>query len=112
MTHTKKLLFFLSPVAFLLPRIAYAAPGTFAELVNLLIGLINPAASILGSIAVCIFLWGIVKYIWSAGDEGHEQGRTLILWGLVGLFVMVGVWGLARVVISVFFGEGGGSAAP
>ena len=99
--------FLLSAFCLLItPAIAFAAPQNFAQLVNLFLGLINPMVSILGSVAILIFLWGIIKYITSAGDEGHKQGRQLMAWGIVALFVMVSVWGLARLAVTVFLGSG------
>ena len=92
----------------LLPFVVYAAPRTFADLVYLLISFINPLAAILSMVAILIFFWGIVKYIYSAGGEGHEQGRQLIVWGLIALFVLFSVWSLANILVSTFFGGGGG----
>lgn len=87
------------------PSLAFAAtPQTFADLVTIIIGLINPLAALLAGVAILIFFWGIIKYIFSAGGEGHQQGRNLIMWGVVALFVLFSVWGLARLVSSLFLG--------
>ncbi len=92
---------------FAVPAVALAAPTTFAGLVDFIISLINPLAAILSAVAVLIFFWGIVKYIASGGDEhAHEEGRTLMMWGVVALFVLFSVWGLARILASSFLGAG------
>ena len=44
--------------------------------------------------AVAFFFWGIAKYIWSVGNDGKEEGKKIMVWGVVGLFVMTCVWGL------------------
>ena len=92
--------------AFLLPTVALAqsTPRTFSGLVYMLISFINPLAAILVSLALLIFFWGIVQYIYSGGSEGHENGRQLMVWGVVALFVLVSIWGLARILTSTFFG--------
>lgn len=66
--------------------------------------------------AVLFFFWGLAKYILSAGDtEKREQGRNIMIWGVIALFVMASVWGLVA-FIGDFFGVdqnanvGGGSA--
>ena len=91
--------------AILFPHIARAAtPQRFDQLVYMIIGFINPLAAVLAAVAVLIFFWGIVKYIFSAGGEEHQKGRELIVWGVVALFVLFSVWGLARIVSSIFLG--------
>ena len=94
----------------LLPLGAYAAPQTFAQFVYFLISFINPLAEILAMVAVLVFFWGIVQYIYSAGGEGHEKGRQLIVWGVIGLFVLFSVWSLASIVVQTFFGSSAGGS--
>lgn len=91
---------------FLMPLVAFAqsTPRTFSGLVYMLISFINPMAAILVSLALLIFFWGIVQYIYSGGSEGHEHGRQLMVWGIVALFVLVSIWGLARILTTTFFG--------
>ncbi len=45
------------------------------------------------TLALLFFFWGIVKYIKSEG-EGKDEGRKIMIWGVVALFVMSSVWGL------------------
>jgi len=41
----------------------------------------------------------LVKFIFNAGNEdAKKDGQRLMIWGLVGLFVMVSVWGLVRFI--------------
>ncbi len=50
---------------------------------------------ILMGLAVLVFFWGLVKYIASASDEAaKESGKTLMIWGMIALFVMVALWGI------------------
>ena len=58
------------------------------EIVNLLI----PIAI---AVALIVFFWGLIKYIQASG-KGHEQGKNIMIAGLVSLFVMVSVWGIVR----------------
>ncbi|MEK7642787.1 MAG: hypothetical protein AAB392_03245 [Patescibacteria group bacterium] len=45
--------------------------------------------------ALCLlyFFWGVAKYIKSEG-EGKAEGRSIMLWGIVGLFVASSIWGI------------------
>ena len=70
-------------------------PTTFAGLIATLIGIINKVIPVLVGLALVIFFWGLIQYIYESGDaHGHSRGRELIIWGLVALFIMVSVWGI------------------
>ena len=53
------------------------------------------------AIAFLAFLYGVLQFIRAEG-AGKEQGKEFIFWGIVGLFVMVSVWGLIAVLQSTF----------
>ena len=76
-------------------KIASAADiGTVTSEVYSFLGYIP---STITALALLTFLWGIVVYLYHGNEEAmREEGRTYMIWGLVGLFVMVTVWGLIR----------------
>jgi hypothetical protein len=39
----------------------------------------------------------VAKYIWSAGNE-KEEGKKIMIWGVIALFVMTSIWGLISFV--------------
>jgi hypothetical protein len=54
-------------------------------------------------LAVMFFLWGILKYIFNGSDEKQrEESKKFMLWGIVGLTVMVSVWGLVSILANIF----------
>jgi len=58
---------------------------------------------LLFAVAMVIFIWGVVQFVINGDDtEKKEKGRTFMIWGIVGLTVMVGVWGLVAVVANTF----------
>ena len=70
--------------------------GTIPQILNIVI-------PILMVIATIVFIWGIISYILSAGsDERKKEAKNLIIWGLIGLFVIVAMWGLVTVIGSTF----------
>ena len=69
-------------------------------------GIINLIIPILIALALVVFFWGLVKYIWSSG-EGHEEGKNVMIAGLVSLFIMVSVFGIIRLVGDTFGVWGG-----
>lgn len=76
---------------------------TFADLVALLINILNSVVFALIPLALVLFMWGVVKYIYKGGGK---DSRTNMLWGLLALFVLFSVWGLVRIACNTFLGEG------
>ncbi len=91
--NTKIILTAAVTIPFLLPGIALAAD--LDTLLNALISVVQTIIPVIMGLAVLVFFWGIVKFINHAGDEkAVEEGKSLMLWGMVGLFVMVSLWGI------------------
>ncbi len=54
------------------------------------------------AIAVAMFLWGVVQFTIKDSEEAKDKGRNLMVWGIIALTVMVGVWGLVGIVGRTF----------
>ncbi len=61
-------------------------------------------------LAIGFFFWGIAKYIWSEGG-GKDDGKRIMIWGVVALFVMSTIWGLVQFLRDEI-GVGDESAVP
>lgn len=86
-------------------RPASAVPVTFKFVVNVVIGLINTAIPFLIGVAFLLVVWGIFKYVAAGGDnEKIAEGRRVIIWGVLTLFIMLSFWGLVTVVCTSLFG--------
>ncbi len=59
--------------------------------------LITKAIPIVFALALLLFFWGVAKYILSAGTE-KDQGKRIMVWGVVALFVMSSIWGLTTFI--------------
>src|SRR3989344_2749345 len=105
MRHIKKI---IAAVLALTPSFAFAA-----GLDNVLLTiqrLLNLATPIVVALALLYFFWGLANYILSTGDEEkREQGRNIMIWGVIALFVMVAVWGLVQILAQTFNVQLGGS---
>ncbi len=89
-----------------LPSVAFAAPRTFAEAVNLLLWYIQLLIPIIFALTFIMFAWGIVK-AWIMNDGNAEkvaEGKALVVWGVIGLAVMSGFWGLIALLRNSIFG--------
>ena len=77
---------------------------TFSGLITLIIDkILNPLVILFVALAVFYFLWGVLKYIQSAGDEkSRKEGISMMTYGIIALFVMTAVWGLVNVLTNTF----------
>jgi hypothetical protein len=64
------------------------------------------------AMALVAFFWGLVRYVWGGGEEGHKEGRNIMIAGITALFVMVSVWGIIRLVQNTLGVGSGGSLPP
>jgi hypothetical protein len=48
--------------------------------------------------AFVLFLWGVLKFMYAADAAKKKESQKLIWYGLIGLFVMVSVWGILKIV--------------
>jgi hypothetical protein len=71
--------------------ISYFISCLLAPLVYLIIGL-----------AIFIFIFGIFKMITSESPEEKQKGRDLMFWGIIGIFVMISLWGLVSILQNTF----------
>src|SRR3989338_398158 len=83
----------MSPIAVYAQAVAPSGP--LGNTLNTISGIVNFLIPLLLAIAVLVFFWGLIKYIASANDEtAKENGKTLMIWGMIALFVMVAFWGI------------------
>jgi uncharacterized membrane protein (GlpM family) len=86
------------------PLIA-AAQGAFEGFVDTVSAGLNTIIIFLFLVATVIFLWGVVRYIAAGGDEEKtKEARSMIIWGIIFLAVMVAVWGFVNIVLDFIFG--------
>ena len=76
-------------------------------IVNCFIGFLNDATMIIIALTVVVILIGGFNMI--SSEEKREEGKKTLMYGVIGLAVMVSIWGLVNIVISTF---GIGSAGP
>jgi hypothetical protein len=70
-------------------------------LVALIIDLINRVIPLIFAMAVVVILWGIAQSV-SGSEEKRAEGKAIIVWGVVGLFAMLSIWGLVNILVGTF----------
>lgn len=71
---------------------------------RLLDAVVNPAITVLFALAVLYFVWGVINYIVKGDDNGgdREQGKQHVMYGIIGLFIMVSAYALVQIVARTF----------
>lgn len=78
--------------------------GSIADVFDLAVCILEKSVwPLLIAISTIVFIVGVIKYV-SKGDDStaREEGRNFILYGLIGLFVIISVWGLVGVLQGTF----------
>ena len=104
---TKKITLASVSLAYLVPFLALAQPTpTFTNIGNAVRAfgaIISTVIPVLFGLALVFFLWGLTKFILSAGDEEKKaQAKQIMIWGIIALFIMSSVWGIVAFFQSSF----------
>lgn len=90
----------------LLPALASAQTlNSLTDVGRLFITLINNLfVPLIFALAFLVFIAGVFQYlIAGAGNqEKRTQGAQMVLWSILGFFVMISVWGLVRILTGTF----------
>ncbi len=99
----KKIIAFLIPLS---PFSALAAQPSTTGIENIMALVKKMADSLIPLfmvVVVAIFMWGIIKYVTSSGDEEkRKSAQGYIIYGLLGIFVMVAFYGIITLVAGSF----------
>ncbi len=92
--------------AIFLPRLVFAAPTTFSDLVDIFLDIISSLIPLIFGLTLLVLIWGIIKAWVLHGDNETEveQGKKLVVIGIVVLVIMSGLWGILAMLRSSIFG--------
>ena len=79
--------------AVVIPSLAFAQDEGLTGLLGNIQGWLSQLSVLLFALATLTFFWGMIKFIWS-GDK--EEGKTIMVWGILALFVMFSVWAIVK----------------
>ena len=61
--------------------------------------IVNPIIGLLFGLALLYFMYGVAVFIVNGdNDVKRREGANHMLWGVVGLFVMVSVFGIMKII--------------
>ncbi len=96
----------ISLVSLILPIAVYAIPlQQFLE--TGLKPILNSIVQVLVVLAVFILIFGIFSYITSGGDEEKvKKGRQFIMYGLIGIVLMLTINAIINILVDTILGTG------
>jgi hypothetical protein len=106
---SQKMVRFFAPVVLLFaPAVAFAQAPQYPrrvtnlqDLINLFIAIIDRGLiPLLFAVALIYFLYNVYEYIKNPDLEALYKGK--IFFGIIGLAIMVSVWGLVNLVVGTF----------
>jgi hypothetical protein len=86
----------------------YQTSSGIGGLFTLAQGFLNKAVPLLISLAVVYFIYQVFRYAVAGNEEDKAKAKTHMIWGIVGIFIMVSVWGLVAILQSTFGTTSGG----
>lgn len=101
----KKYFTIISVTLFATPAVVFAAPRNLTDLMGLFIKLLDQAVVVIGALALLFFFWGMAQLILNADNEDKKKAsKSIMVWGIIILFVMFSIAGILRVLDNTFFG--------
>lgn len=70
---------------------------------RLVYSVIDPLILLVFAAGFFFFLWGLVKFLWNSREgEIASEGKQHMLWGVIGMFIMVSVYGIITLITGTF----------
>ena len=70
---------------------------------NVVVQVINPIILLLSAGAFVLFIWGVFEFILHAADATkRKEGRQAIFWGIIGLVIIFGAYGIINIALGTF----------
>lgn len=80
----------------------YGATGTLFGILCRVGQFLNAVVPVLIALAVVYFVWGVISFLIANTEEAKTTGRDRIIYGIVGLAIIIGMWGLVNLLRNTF----------
>ena len=86
-----------------------SAPTNVTSLLNNISAvIINPMIYMLFTAGFIVFIWGLVQFVAHLdNEEARSTGGKHMLWGIIGMVIMVGVGGVVNIIQNTIMQIGG-----
>lgn len=74
----------------------------FKDIICKMSEILNSLIPFLVLLGVLYFVWGVINYVIADEEEAKKKGRDRMVYGIIGLVVIVSLWGLVYIVVDTF----------
>ncbi len=65
--------------------------------------ILNPIILLAFAVALLVLFWGIFQFVSSeTGDKERDEGKKKIIYGIIGMFIMLSAKGIISVILNTF----------
>lgn len=64
--------------------------------------ILNGVLPVLLALGVVYFVWGVVQYFIGDSEEAKTKGKDKVIYGIIGLTVILSLWGLVYLIVNTF----------
>lgn len=64
--------------------------------------IIDPIILLVFAAGFFLFVWGLVQFLWKLDEGAQTSGKQHMLWGIVGMLIMVSVYGIIALIDDTF----------
>ena len=92
---------------FLVPYAQAAIDATaFGKVVSpIIVNIVYPIVELMFGIALVAFVYGIIQMVIHGADEtARATGKNMILYGTIGMFIMLSAWGIIYLISNTVIG--------
>jgi len=83
--------------------------GTLGGILNLIFQILNFLVPILIALGVVYFIYSVIKYITASDEDQKGKAKSMMIYAIIGLFIITTIWGLVRVLNDTLQINAGGS---
>ena len=76
--------------------------GTIQSIICKIGNILDIIIPILVVLGVVFFIWGVVTFVIGNDEEAKKRGKDRMIYGIIGLVVIVAMWGLVGIVTKTF----------
>ena len=65
--------------------------------------IVNPLIALLFALALMFFLYGVFEFLANSDNEEKKtKGKSHMIWGIIGITIMMGVWTILNIILNTF----------
>lgn len=102
----KKVVKIVAASLWALPFLTFAQATVNATYISSIISsakdLLDQLVVVLIALAVVWFIWNVIKYTISDDEDKRSKAKEQMIWGIVGIAVIVSIWGLVAILQNIF----------